>query len=177
MPKRTRAYHEFLIEQLTDPVFASEYLNEARNESQKIFLKALRNVAEAHRMAIVAADAGVNRETLYRTLSEEGNPRLDTYESVLDALGIDYVFQPKQTVVAEPTPNVPANALEPETMTIRTPSTNIGLSANTFMNSGGGNIDILVTNGAEAEQQDLPDILPYFAARELERMESMSEYA
>ena len=47
MPKRTRDYHEFLLEQLTDPVFAAGYLNEARQDSQKMFLKALRNVAEA----------------------------------------------------------------------------------------------------------------------------------
>ncbi len=108
MPKRTRDYHEFLLEQLTDPVFAAGYLNEARQDSQKMFLKALRNVAEAHRMAIVAAEAGVNRESLYKTLSEDGNPRLETYDSVLSALGIDYDFRPKQAVPSqsEPPPEI-----------------------------------------------------------------------
>lgn len=107
MPKRTRDYHEFLLEQLTDPVFAADYLNEARQDSQKMFLKALRNVAESRRMAVVAAEAGVNRESLYKSLSEDGNPRLTTYDSILSALGLDYDFKPKQGTVfgsSEPSP-------------------------------------------------------------------------
>lgn len=106
MPKRTRAYREFLLEELADPVFAAEYLNEARQESRPIFLKALRNVAEARRMAVVAAEAGVNRESLYRALSEEGNPRLGTFDSVLDALGFDYEIKPKEAHV---NPNAQVN--------------------------------------------------------------------
>jgi probable addiction module antidote protein len=107
MPKRTRDYHEFLLEQLTDPVFAADYLNEARQDSQKMFLKALRNVAESRRMAAVAVEAGVNRESLYKSLSEEGNPRLATYDSILSALGLDYDIKPKQGTVlgsSEPSP-------------------------------------------------------------------------
>jgi probable addiction module antidote protein len=108
MPKRTRDYHEFLLEQLTDPVFAADYLNEARQDSQKMFLKALRNVAESRRMAVVAVEAGVNRESLYKSLSEDGNPRLATYDSILSALGLDYDFKPKQGAVfgsSEPSPD------------------------------------------------------------------------
>lgn len=107
MPKRTRDYHEFLLEQLTDPVFAADYLNEARQDSQKMFLKALRNVAESRRMAVVAVEAGVNRESLYKSLSEDGNPRLATYDSILSALGLDYDIKPKQVAVfgsSEPSP-------------------------------------------------------------------------
>jgi len=107
MPKRTRDYHEFLLEQLTDPVFAANYLNDARQDSQKMYLKALRNVAESRRMAVVAVEAGVNRESLYKSLSEDGNPRLATYESILSALGLDYDIKPKQETVfgsSEPPP-------------------------------------------------------------------------
>lgn len=96
MPKRTRDHHAWLLEQLRDSATAAEYLNEARKESQKDFLKALRNVAEARRIAVVAQDAGVNRESLYRALSENGNPRLDTYDAVLEAVGLDYSFKPKE---------------------------------------------------------------------------------
>ena len=92
MPKRVRENHEWLLEQLLDPATAADYLNEARKESRASFLKALRNVAESRRMKVVAQDAGRNRESLYRALSEEGNPRLDTYDAVLDALGLDYAF-------------------------------------------------------------------------------------
>ena len=98
MPKRTRDHHAWLLEQLADANFAAEYLNEAHRTSRSIFLKALRNVAEARRMAVVARQAGVNRETLYRTLSAEGNPSLETYEAVLRALGLEYEFKPKAIV-------------------------------------------------------------------------------
>ena len=97
MPKRTRPYREFLLEELRDdPVFASEYLNEAHRESRTDFLKALRNVAEARRMAVVAEEAGVNRESLYKTLSEDGNPRLETFDSILGALGLEYEIKPRE---------------------------------------------------------------------------------
>ena len=96
MPKRVREHHEWLLKQLLDPATAADYLNEARKESRASFLKALRNVAESRRMTVVAQDAGRNRESLYRALSEEGNPRLDTYDAVLDALGLDYAFKPKE---------------------------------------------------------------------------------
>src|ERR1700730_2313321 len=96
MPKRIREHHEFLLEQLREPIFASEYLNEARRYSKAAFLKALRNVAEARRMAVVAAETGLNRESLYKSLSEDGHPSFDTYDSVLSVLGIDYEFKPKE---------------------------------------------------------------------------------
>ena len=49
---------------------------------------ALRTVAEAMGgMTALAAHAGLSRETLYRTLSEKGNPRLDTLTSLLAAFG------------------------------------------------------------------------------------------
>jgi DNA-binding phage protein len=36
----------------------------------------------------------LNRETLYRTLSENGNPRLDTLAAILDAFGLRLSVQP-----------------------------------------------------------------------------------
>ena len=51
MPKRTRDYHSWLLKQLEDPEAVLNYLNAAIEDPQEMFLKALRNVAEAHRMA------------------------------------------------------------------------------------------------------------------------------
>ena len=93
MPKRTLDHHAWLIEELKDPVVAANYLNEALCDSQEMFLKALRNVAEAGRMAKVAKKAGVRRESLYRTLSDHGNPRLDTLNSVLSVLGLGIAIE------------------------------------------------------------------------------------
>lgn len=50
---------------------------------------ALRTVAEAlGGMAALAERTGLSRETLYRTLSKNGNPRLDTLAALLDAFGL-----------------------------------------------------------------------------------------
>jgi len=48
MPKRTKDYHSWLLKQLIDPQVAVDYLNAAIEDSPAMFLKALRNVAEAH---------------------------------------------------------------------------------------------------------------------------------
>jgi probable addiction module antidote protein len=97
MPKRTRDHHAWLIEELKDPVVAANYLNEALCDSRQMFLKALRNVAEARRIARIAKEAGVRRESLYRTLSKRGNPRLDTLNSVLSVLGLQIAIEVRPT--------------------------------------------------------------------------------
>ena len=49
---------------------------------------ALRTAADALGMAELARRTGLNRETLYRTLSDKGNPRLDTLGTILHAFGL-----------------------------------------------------------------------------------------
>ena len=57
---------------------------------------ALRTVAEAvGGMAALATRTGLSRETLYRTLSPKGNPRLDTLGAILDAFGLRLAVAPK----------------------------------------------------------------------------------
>ena len=52
-------------------------------------LEALRNVAIAKGgMTALARAAGVSRESLYRTLSRRGNPKIDTIIDLLRALGL-----------------------------------------------------------------------------------------
>jgi probable addiction module antidote protein len=56
---------------------------------------ALRTVADAlGGMAALAEKTGLSRETLYRTLSEKGNPRLDTLSAILGAFGLRLSVQP-----------------------------------------------------------------------------------
>jgi probable addiction module antidote protein len=52
------------------------------------FLLALRDVADARGMSTLAAKAQLNRENLYRMLSEHGNPQLDSLTALLDALDL-----------------------------------------------------------------------------------------
>jgi probable addiction module antidote protein len=87
MPK-TSSYRDSLLEALTDPAEAAAYLNAGLEDSVESFLKAAKNVAQAHQMTRVAKEAGVQRETLYRTLSDQGNPTLSTLTSVLKVFGL-----------------------------------------------------------------------------------------
>lgn len=57
---------------------------------------ALRTVAEAvGGMTALARKTGLSRETLYRTLSTRGNPRLDTLAAILAAFGLRLTVQAK----------------------------------------------------------------------------------
>jgi probable addiction module antidote protein len=76
--------------------FAAEYLSAAYSDSRGAFLVALRDVVEATKgVGKVAAQAKVNRESLYRSLSEVGNPTLSTLNSIWDVLGFEILFKPK----------------------------------------------------------------------------------
>jgi len=58
---------------------------------------ALRTVVDAvGGMAALADKTGLSRETLYRTLSERGNPRLDTLAVILAAFGLRLTIQSAQ---------------------------------------------------------------------------------
>jgi probable addiction module antidote protein len=49
---------------------------------------ALGDIARARGMTEVAREAGLGRESLYKTLSIDGNPHLDTILKVMRALGL-----------------------------------------------------------------------------------------
>ena len=66
-----------------------EYLNVALEENDpEYFAKALGNVARAKGMSSVSEATGLGRQSLYRALSGDGNPRIDTLFRVLEALAI-----------------------------------------------------------------------------------------
>ncbi len=52
--------------------------------------KALGDIARARGMAQVAGASGLSRESLYKALSGDRNPKLDTVLKVLDALGLRF---------------------------------------------------------------------------------------
>jgi probable addiction module antidote protein len=89
------SHRERLIEELrADPELAAEYLNAAAEDGDpRIYLSALRTVAEAQGMAKIAKAAGVPRESLYRALSSAGNPRLTTLHAILKAAGLRMTVQ------------------------------------------------------------------------------------
>ena len=72
---RAESYDDYLIRVLKDKDEAVAYLNAALEEDDpRIFLRALRNVTLAQGGGRrVASRSGLNRESLYRMLSEKGN--------------------------------------------------------------------------------------------------------
>lgn len=56
--------------------------------------QAIGEVARARGMTQVARKAGLAREALYRSLSENGNPELGTVLKVLHALGLQLTTKP-----------------------------------------------------------------------------------
>ena len=97
---RYKDYHEELIEDLKDHDEAVAYLNAAweeslqeDEESQQLFLIALRTVAEAQGgLGKLAKKVHIRREQLYRVLSPKGNPCLKIIRILLSALGFNLRF-------------------------------------------------------------------------------------
>ncbi len=67
----------------------AEYLAAAVEEGDAaLFRRALGVAARARGMTEIARQTGLSRESLYRALSDEGNPSLDTALRVVSALNV-----------------------------------------------------------------------------------------
>ena len=95
MPKRTTPFRDDLLADLADPQEAASYLNAALEDSEEMFLVALRDVAEARQMAKVAEDAGIARESIYRMLAASGNPTYSSLLGILHAVGLTLTIKPE----------------------------------------------------------------------------------
>jgi len=90
----SRPYEETLTDILTTPEDMTAYLNESmEDEDPRVFLMALQDVVRMQGMSHVSRQAGVNRQSLYKVLSGDRNPRVrnprvDTLNKVLHALGL-----------------------------------------------------------------------------------------
>jgi probable addiction module antidote protein len=89
--KASISHDEAMIRRIRkDPEFATEYLKAALQDADepRVLLIALRHVAQARGIAKIAKAAGIERESLYRVLSANGNPRLSTLYAVAKAVGL-----------------------------------------------------------------------------------------
>ena len=83
------SYQGYVLESLKDPEEAAAYIEAVLElDDSAALLLALRQVAKAHGMAEVARRADVGEKSLFRALSENGNPTLDTINKVLHAVGL-----------------------------------------------------------------------------------------
>lgn len=91
----TRPYD--VAEQLRTPEEMAAYLDawllDAPEDVAGI-ARALGDVARARGMSEVAREAGLSRESLYRALSEDGNPSFATILKVMKALGLRLHAEP-----------------------------------------------------------------------------------
>ena len=88
---KTKTVPYDVAEQLRTPEEMAEYLDawltEAPGDASGI-ARALGDIARAKGMSQVARDAGLSRESLYKALSETGNPSFATVLKVAHALGV-----------------------------------------------------------------------------------------
>ena len=80
-----------VAEHLRTPEDMAAYLDASIEEADgnaAFITKALGDIARAKGMSQIARDAGLSRESLYRALSGDRNPSLDTVLKVVGALGL-----------------------------------------------------------------------------------------
>jgi len=89
--RKTKTVPYDVAEQLRTPEEMAAYLDawfeEAADDAAGI-ARALGQIARARGMSLVAKEAGLSRESLYKALSAEGNPSFATILKVARALGV-----------------------------------------------------------------------------------------
>ena len=95
-------YYEWLYKELKDPEEAAAYLNAALEAGDKeAFLLALRNVLIAQAgMTKISDRTKINRVSLYKMLSKNGNPGFENIMRLLQTAGIRFQIIPKSKKAA-----------------------------------------------------------------------------
>ena len=89
--KKTKTTRYDVAEHLRTPEEMAAYLEAVLEESggdASLVAKAIGDIARAKGMSQVAKDSGLSRESLYKALSGERSPGIDTILKVIKALGI-----------------------------------------------------------------------------------------
>lgn len=94
---KTRTSRYDVAEHLRTPAEMAAYLEasiEEANGDAAFIAKALGEIARAKGMTQVARSTGLSRESLYKALSGERIPGLDTVLKVMEALGLQFHTRP-----------------------------------------------------------------------------------
>ena len=82
---------------IDSPEMAAAYLAVALEENgMDGFLKALGDVSKAKGMTSVSKEVGTGRQSLYKSLSENGNPHFETVMKVLASFNLKFEVVPEQ---------------------------------------------------------------------------------
>ena len=93
---RDSSFDDYMTESMKDRAEAAAYVEAMLElDDPAALLVALRHVAKAHGMAEVARRADVGEKTLFRALSENGNPTIATVHKVLHAVGLRLSVTPE----------------------------------------------------------------------------------
>ncbi|HEX8666060.1 MAG TPA: addiction module antidote protein [Beijerinckiaceae bacterium] len=93
MPLKTRPWDA--AEHLDTPESIAAYLRATLEDGDpRLVAAALGDIARARGMTQLARDTGLSRESLYRALSQDGNPELATVMRVLQAMGVRLDVRP-----------------------------------------------------------------------------------
>ena len=83
------SYEQTTLQALTDPIEAAAYVEAVLElDDPAALLVALRQVAKAHGMAEIARRANMGEKSLFKSLSEHGNPTIGTMHKMLNAVGL-----------------------------------------------------------------------------------------
>ena len=76
----------------------AEYLEAALEDGDSgLIAAALGDIARSKGMSAIAEETGLGRESLYKSLSENGNPELATVLKVVEALGLKLTAVPSDS--------------------------------------------------------------------------------
>jgi probable addiction module antidote protein len=104
---KSRSHDEAMAELYrNDPAFALEVVNDILEDgTQAELLIALRQMTQAFGgVQAVAEQAHLNPTQLYRTLSPNGNPALNSLLAILKVMGLRLAIQPLSLAAAPPAP-------------------------------------------------------------------------
>lgn len=74
---------------LDNPEMIQEYLNAAIEDNDPELLRlALGDIAKAQGMTAIAKKANLSRQNLYKVFAENSNPKFETIQKVVAALGL-----------------------------------------------------------------------------------------
>ncbi len=97
MNMQTRNFDPAEYIEIDNPEYIQEYLEVMLDENGIEGLqRALGHIAKAKGMSQIAKETQLGRESLYKSLSEMGKPKLETIDKVLKALGMELAIKQRE---------------------------------------------------------------------------------
>lgn len=94
-------FNDYMMERLKDPELACNFISEAIEEHDPEYLKvALGDIVKAYGVGDISEKSGLNRQTIYKMLSESGNPTHKNLVAILDAIGLELTVKPKKPIAS-----------------------------------------------------------------------------